>query len=167
MSSFIKITVRNFLKGPTTDPYPFGETFVPDDLRGKPIVNEDACTACGTCENVCPSNAISIKKDGDTYTHTIWYNTCCYCGNCEFFCPTGAIFLTNDFHTANVEEEKYGFTHIAKIQEVECTMCKAKFVSATKELLDRAYKNIDEKAAKLTNLCPSCRKKSAFERVYR
>jgi len=162
----IKIALRNFLKAPTTDPYPFGETFVPKELRGKPIVNDKACTACKTCEYVCPSGAIKIEKKENKYIHTIWYNSCCYCGNCEFFCPTGAIFLTDDFHTANIQKEKYSFISSVEINEIKCELCGINFVPATKELLDRAYPKVNEKILKLTKICPQCRKKQSFLKNY-
>jgi len=129
MSSFIKIAIRNLLKGPTTDPYPFGETFIPENLRGKLKVDANACTACGTCEEVCPSGAIHITNNDNIYVHTTWYNSCCYCGNCEFFCPTGAIKLTNDFHTANSEKEKYKFINVATIAKVKCEKCSEYFMA--------------------------------------
>ncbi|GAX88219.1 conserved hypothetical protein [Lebetimonas natsushimae] len=166
MSGFLKIAIRNLLKGPVTDPYPFGKTFIPNKLRGKLKVDPKACTACGTCEEVCPSGAIHITKNENVYVHTTWYNTCCFCGNCEFFCPTGAIKLTNDFHTANTEEEKYRFTTVALISEIKCESCGEMFVPASEALLKRAYPNVNDTIRELTKLCPKCRRKKAFERLY-
>jgi formate hydrogenlyase subunit 6/NADH:ubiquinone oxidoreductase subunit I len=166
MSGFLKIAIRNLLKGPTTDPYPFGETFIPNKLRGKLKVDAKACTACRTCEEVCPSGAIRITKEDHTYIHTTWYNSCCYCGNCEFFCPTGAIKLTTDFHTANTEEEKYKFTTVSVIPEVKCEICGEYFVPPSIELLERAYPSLNEKIKDFMKICPECRKKEAFKRLY-
>ena len=167
MSGFLKIAIRNLLKGPTTDPYPFGPTFIPDKLRGKLKVDANACTACGTCEEVCPSGAIHITKNDSVYVHTTWYNTCCYCGNCEFFCPTGAIKLTNDFHTANTEEEKFKFITTAVISEIECESCAELFMPPSVELLIRAYPNLNNGVKELAKLCPKCRQKKAFERLFK
>jgi formate hydrogenlyase subunit 6/NADH:ubiquinone oxidoreductase subunit I len=166
MSGFLKIAIRNLLKGPTTDPYPFGPTFIPEKLRGKLKVDANACTACGTCEEVCPSGAIHITKNGHLFVHTTWYNTCCYCGNCEFFCPTGAIKLTNDFHTANTQEEKYKFITTAVISEVKCEKCGNYFMAPTKELLERSYPSVKEPIEELAKICPECRRKLAFERLH-
>jgi formate hydrogenlyase subunit 6/NADH:ubiquinone oxidoreductase subunit I len=166
MSGFLKIAFRNLLKGPTTDPYPFGETFIPENLRGRLSVDASICTACGTCQEVCPSGAINITKEDGVYLHTVWYNTCCYCGNCEFFCPTGAIVLSNNFHTANVQEDKYKFTTTAQIHEVECAKCAKKFVPATMPLIEKSYPSVNDRILEITRLCPECRKKSAFERLY-
>jgi len=167
MSGFLKIAIRNLLKGPTTDPYPFGETFIPQQLRGKLKVNAKSCTACGTCEEVCPSGAIHITENENAYLHTTWYNSCCFCGNCEFFCPTGAIKLTNDFHTANTQEEKYKFITVAAINKVKCEKCGEYFSAPTKELLTRAYPSYNNGVAKFLKLCPQCRRIEAFERLHK
>ena len=46
----------------------------------------DACTACGSCKEACPVDAIS---EGDIYK--IDADTCIDCGACESECPTEAI----------------------------------------------------------------------------
>jgi ferredoxin len=48
-------------------------------------INED-CTACGTCLDECPVEAI---KEGDIYT--IDPETCTDCGACADVCPVEAI----------------------------------------------------------------------------
>ncbi len=164
--SFLKIAIKNFLKGPVTDPYPFGKTFIPEKLRGKLKVDASICTACGTCQEVCPSSAIKITKNKNAFIHTTWYNTCCFCGNCEYFCPTGAIKLTNDFHTVNTKEEKYKFVNIAVIAQKECSICGKKFVPATAPLIQKSFPRVNKEIAKLIAVCPECRKKLAFERLY-
>ena len=50
-------------------------------------VDEEACTLCGACQTVCPTEAISlgetaVKVDADR---------CCGCGACVEVCPSGAI----------------------------------------------------------------------------
>lgn len=50
------------------------------------IVNEEECTACGSCADVCPEGAITVedvaKVDADK---------CTECGTCVDECATGAI----------------------------------------------------------------------------
>jgi ferredoxin len=53
---------------------------------------EDAfCTACGTCEDVCPFGAIHI----DATAH-VTFEKCMGCGVCEGQCAQGAVSLTLD-----------------------------------------------------------------------
>ncbi len=46
----------------------------------------DSCIACGTCQSVCPVDAIS---EGDIYH--IDPDTCISCGSCAQVCPNDAI----------------------------------------------------------------------------
>jgi len=52
-------------------------------------VDETACTLCGACQAVCPTEAITL---GDTAVQ-VNAETCCGCGACVEACPTGAIRL--------------------------------------------------------------------------
>ncbi|EDM24284.1 hydrogenase [Caminibacter mediatlanticus TB-2] len=135
-------------------------------FRGKLKVDANLCTACATCEEVCPSGAIHITEDESSFIHTTWYNTCCFCANCEFFCPTGAIKLTNDYHTVNLQEDKYKFITKAIIKKIECKMCGEKFVKPSISLLKKSYPHISDNIEELANFCPECRKKVAFERLH-
>lgn len=47
----------------------------------------DACLACGSCLDECPTESI---KEGSPF-FTIDPNTCIDCGACSEACPTGAI----------------------------------------------------------------------------
>ncbi len=138
----------------------------PETFRGKMSLNETDCTACRTCEMVCPSGAIQITptKDGG-YEHKIWHNSCCFCGNCAYFCPTGAIFSTNNFDTAKLQNEKYEDVNIGYIKQSTCTQCGELFTGATTGLLNKAYNNKNIKKLN-TNICPSCRKINNFKRIY-
>ena len=49
-------------------------------------IDADTCTACGTCIDECPVEAIS---PGDVYT--IDPTTCTDCGSCADVCPVEAI----------------------------------------------------------------------------
>ncbi len=49
-------------------------------------IDENTCTACGTCIGECPVDAISA---GSVYT--IDPGTCIDCGSCADVCPVEAI----------------------------------------------------------------------------
>ncbi len=49
-------------------------------------INPDLCTACGTCIDECPVEAISA---GDVYV--IDGSSCIDCGACSGACPSDAI----------------------------------------------------------------------------
>jgi ferredoxin len=50
-------------------------------------VDEEACTPCGACQAVCPTEAITL---GDTAVN-VNRELCCGCGACVEACPNDAI----------------------------------------------------------------------------
>ncbi len=54
-------------------------------------VDEDQCAACGTCQDACPFNAITV----DGVSRVDW-ERCMGCGVCEDQCGQGAIRLVRD-----------------------------------------------------------------------
>lgn len=55
--------------------------------RKMPYKITDECTACGSCMESCPSEAIS---EGESQ-YKIAADLCIDCGSCVDTCPTGAI----------------------------------------------------------------------------
>ena len=51
-------------------------------------VDEDACIACGACEERCPVNAIAVED-----VAMVDAGRCIGCGQCTLACPTEAIAL--------------------------------------------------------------------------
>ncbi len=66
MAGFLKVLLNNLLEGPSTDPYPVGETFTPKRVRGRCIVDPELCVGCGMCRYACAAGAINIDKKPDT-----------------------------------------------------------------------------------------------------
>ena len=58
----------------------------PSVLRAS--VNQEKCVGCGTCQDVCPSGAISVKEIA-----RVDPKRCIGCGGCVEQCPTGALAL--------------------------------------------------------------------------
>ncbi|HTY14371.1 MAG TPA: 4Fe-4S binding protein [Methanoregulaceae archaeon] len=53
------------------------------------IIEEDRCTACETCVDECPAQAITMNKDKANVNKEI----CVDCGSCVDVCPSEAIHL--------------------------------------------------------------------------
>lgn len=164
MSSFLKIALQNLLKGPSTEKYPFEETFVPEGLRGKIKHNPEACMACHLCEHVCAGGAIRIKEaeDGSGLDFVVWHNSCAFCGLCEHYCPTGAIHMTNDYHTAHLQQDKYNYAERSFIRYEPCSCCGRPMIPLASELVDLVYGKCDD-AKGLSKMCEKCRKKAIWK----
>ena len=160
MAGFLKVLFHNLLEGPSTDPFPFGETFTPARLRGRARVDPDLCMGCGTCRHYCAAGAINITQlpDGTGFTITIWQNSCCLCASCRHYCPTGAMSITNDWHSAHPEEEKFRRLEQHTIKYETCAHCGALMRPLPKKLAERLYAHNSEIDHELTrHLCPKCR----------
>ncbi len=57
-----------------------------------PVTDGDKCDMCGVCEDVCPTNAISLN--GDVKTDS---NLCILCCACVKYCPNEARYNDSDF----------------------------------------------------------------------
>jgi adenylylsulfate reductase subunit B len=63
------------------------------------LINQESCTACGTCVDICPEDVLALDKT----THSIvvrYPNECWRCGSCTFDCPFGAIEVDLDLEQA-------------------------------------------------------------------
>jgi len=52
------------------------------------LIDEEACTACGMCEDECPENAITVDD-----VARVNAKLCTECGACVEICPNDAISL--------------------------------------------------------------------------
>lgn len=104
---------KHIFKRPVTLEYPEKRAELNDNFRGEHVLTQDEngklkCTACGTCQRVCPSfGTIQIEKakddNGKFYpkNYSIDLNKCIFCGNCVQYCPFDAIKMTKKYELAD------------------------------------------------------------------
>lgn len=98
---------KHLFKKAVTLEYPEKKQKLNDKFRGVHALDTEKCTACGTCQRVCPSfGTISIEKEKDENgkfhpkNYSIDLNKCIFCGNCVQYCPFDAIKMTTGYELA-------------------------------------------------------------------
>ena len=93
-------------------------------------LNKALCKGCGICEEICPREAIEIKKipkaEGNKMRPPTIYideQKCHYCGMCDPICPFGAIEVKVDGeHLASVVE-KESFPQLIREINIDTPKC--------------------------------------------
>lgn len=161
---FMKIFARNLAQGPSTDPYPFGETFTPAGLRGQVAFKVEDCTGCRACEQVCVGGAIRLDKTPEGLRFLMWHNTCTFCGLCEFYCPTKAIYLTNEWRMSHLANESFSKRETGVIPYVACSQCNKQALASYPNYPDLNPPLSAEEVETLRGMCPGCRRKYTLAR---
>ena len=66
-------------------------------------INQDLCTGCGICVDMCAFGALSIKNSKAIVDEA----TCSLCGACVNACPKGAILLVDNQQAAHQNKSDY------------------------------------------------------------
>src|SRR5690606_292126 len=81
------------------------------------VVSKDLCTGCGVCQNVCPSDAITINLKKGIFVPEINDSVCTSCGMCYRICAGHSINLISNakklFNEKNVKTDYYIGQYIA------------------------------------------------------
>lgn len=139
----------------------------PEGFRGKQELYGDKCTACGACEQACPTRAIEITEKDGVRAVTYLLGKCSYCRTCEIVCPDAAVRLTRESQL--VFKDKKDAVVQADIKLLKCSQCGAFFVSPRQieNALNRIMMNAKEYAGvcaeikEAMQLCLNCRMKIA------
>jgi adenylylsulfate reductase subunit B len=58
-----------------------------------PIINQNDCTGCGFCIDICPSDVFRDPTTSGNPPQVTYPDECWHCGACIFECPAEAIRL--------------------------------------------------------------------------
>jgi len=120
----LKEAVTAVLSPRFTTRFPAEPCIIPENYRGKPEFDPDACVGCGACVNVCPTSALTLsdEPDGDRPMRriTLRYDTCIFCGNCRDNCTTQTgIRLSHQWDLAGLDRQRMTETHEYELQRCE------------------------------------------------
>ncbi len=105
--SLLGQVIRWFFRRPVTIHYPYQETSVEKDIRGRHYVDLRKCIGCSLCARECPAFAIKMEKAPEGVVlprnkrgliPVIYYAPCIFCYRCVTVCPTNAFITTQDYH---------------------------------------------------------------------
>ena len=117
MGQSMSVVFRNFLRKPTTISYPYVKRELPDRQRATFALlvdketGEEKCTACLICQNICPSQVISMVKGqknnrGFAKEFTLDLGGCIFCELCVQACPQDAITMIKLWENSQIDREK-------------------------------------------------------------
>ena len=58
----------------------------------RPLVDNQKCIRCGTCQNSCPDSAVRVTDNGAEFN----YDYCKGCGICSNECPVKCISMVDE-----------------------------------------------------------------------
>ncbi|AIO18909.1 FAD-dependent pyridine nucleotide-disulfide oxidoreductase [Candidatus Izimaplasma bacterium HR1] len=86
-----------------------------DNLRGFHTNDWEDCIGCATCEEICPTEAITMverldvdEKAGELQQRpVIDYGRCCFCALCVDTCTTGSLKMSKEYIYANINPDDF------------------------------------------------------------
>lgn len=157
--TFLPVLIRNLLKGPATEAFPFGDTVTPKKMRGRIAFDPNSCALCRVCARVCPAGAIQFEKAQGGLQFNLWHNSCVFCGLCALYCESEGLQSTNDWHLSHVQSEKYDLAIREVVLFQKCSKCGKQKMPAPLPLMAKLYPGVaPEEIERLREMCPQCRK---------
>lgn len=123
-------TWKNFFKKPTTIRYPkedldtFDKPGASPRYRGMHSNDLETCIGCGTCEEICPTAAITMIPGENTgegkkgVVPLIDYGRCCFCGFCVDVCTSSSLSMSRDYiYTKEVPLDRIGIEEVEEVRK--------------------------------------------------
>ena len=124
------IFLKNMFKKPVTVRYPkecldvFPIKGVSPNYRGLHTNELEKCIGCGTCSDICPTDAIRMvdlaepEEGKKTGRPVIDYGRCCFCGFCVDMCPSSSLNMSRDYvHIYRTPIDKIGDPEVEDIKK--------------------------------------------------
>jgi formate hydrogenlyase subunit 6/NADH:ubiquinone oxidoreductase subunit I len=105
--SMIKSSLRNLVSRPYTVRYPYEDTHIPANNRGRVVWDMQKCIWCHLCEKNCPTKAITTDKQAKT--QTIVRVRCIQCRLCADICPKKTITMEARYSSPGEHREVHTY----------------------------------------------------------
>ena len=90
-----KTAMKTLLNKPATLKYPAEAAKKTSLSRGHVIIEESKCISCGSCQRICPSQAIIVEREAKTWQ--IDRLRCVVCRACVDVCPVTCLFMDTQY----------------------------------------------------------------------
>ncbi len=90
-----KIAIKTLVQSPATLMYPVRPAKKTEISRGHVTIDESRCISCGSCQRICPSQAIVVAKEAKTWQ--IDRLRCVVCRACVDVCPVKCLFMDTQY----------------------------------------------------------------------
>lgn len=87
----VRVAKALMTKSPATKDVRFEAMHHPSRYRGEHRVDYETCIGCDSCNKICPTHAITMKKlpfKKQNIVPEVNLSVCIFCGLCEDVCPT-------------------------------------------------------------------------------
>ena len=131
-------------------------------------VEEEGCTLCRSCVNVCPTHA--FRLDEPTSSLQFKHFACVACGLCETLCPENVISLQ---HEVVYSRQALDYRTVVRDEMVGCLKCGSPFIN--QRSLDAILAKVLQfgplmdafsgERRNLLRMCPDCRAVAAMQEV--
>ena len=156
--NILTLISRSLRRGPLTLRFP--DRAVPaSDFRGLVRIDTGKCIACGICDYVCVSGAITVT---DHATHCDWKydpGLCTFCGRCVDHCPGEA--LAQEADTVRAYARSGELSKHVKVDYPACPQCGRPSRPLSERLLAKAYGEASDELRRRALLCQRCRLREA------
>lgn len=147
----------NLAGGPQTARFPRREAPAAA-YRGPVCMDPSKCLACGICDYVCVSRAITVTPGEGACEWTYDPGRCTYCGRCVDHCPGAAMMQEADRGDAYA---KSGDQHMAvEVPYPACPECGEPTAPYCEAVLGAAFGDLNTQLRERGHLCATCRQKA-------
>jgi NADH-quinone oxidoreductase subunit I len=87
----LRVAKALLIKSPATKDIRYEAMHHPSRYRGEHRVDYETCIGCDSCNKICPTHAITMKKlpfKKQNIVPEVNLSVCIFCGLCEDVCPT-------------------------------------------------------------------------------
>jgi ferredoxin len=156
--NILSLITGNAARGPQTLRFP-GRQAPAAQYRGNVTMDPAKCLACGICDYVCVSRAISLTQAEDRFVWSYDPARCTYCGRCADHCPAAAITQAAD------RGPSYGrpgeLSETVTVVYPLCPDCGKPARPFNEALLRTAFADVSAELRERAHLCERCRQKEA------